>query len=142
MKIRTYQPGDHDAVINLWRECALVVPQNDPALDIARKLDDSPDLFFVGIIDEDIIATAMAGYDGHRGAVNYLAVSPSLQGRGLGRDMMQHVEVVLKEMGCAKINLNIRRSNLKVINFYENIGFKEDDVVTLGKRLVIDEYTM
>jgi hypothetical protein len=84
MTIRLFQISDTDRVIALWRSCGLIVPQNDPAKDIARKIDDSPDLFFLGELDNEIVATVMAGYDGHRGAINFLAVKPSEQGIGLG----------------------------------------------------------
>jgi ribosomal protein S18 acetylase RimI-like enzyme len=141
MTIRTYQQSDHDSIIALWKECGLIVPQNDPSKDIARKVDHSPELFFVGEQDGEIVASAMAGYDGHRGAVNYLAVKLSLQGFGLGRMMMEHVEKQLRSLGCAKINLNVRTSNLKVVQFYESIGFRRDDVVSMGKRFEFDQHS-
>jgi len=139
MRIRPYQPEDEAAVIALWRDCGLVVPHNDPVRDIRRKLAVGPEMFLVGIVEERLAASVMAGYDGHRGWINYLAVAPALQGEGYGRQIMEYAEHLLRERGCPKINLQIRSTNRKVIEFYEGLGFKVDDVVSMGKRLVVDE---
>ncbi|MBW2469042.1 MAG: GNAT family acetyltransferase, partial [Deltaproteobacteria bacterium] len=93
------------------------------------------DLFFVGTIGSRIVATLMAGYDGHRGWIYYLAVNPDDQRRGVGRHMMEHAEAALKKRGCPKINLQVRTSNPAVISFYEHLGYTKDHVIGLGKRL-------
>jgi len=138
MEIRPYEMGDQDAVIELWGSCGLVVSHNNPVLDIQRKLADSPELFLVGIAGGRLVASVMAGYEGHRGWINYLAVAPGSQGIGFGRQIMEHAEQLLRERGCPKINLQIRSTNKAVIEFYRRLGFGVDDVVSMGKRLVVD----
>jgi ribosomal protein S18 acetylase RimI-like enzyme len=139
MQIRPFKPDDENAVVELWNRCGLLRPWNDPRRDIARKLRVQPEWFLVGTIDEKIVATVMAGFDGHRGWVNYLAVDPSFQRRGLGRRIMTEAERLLHGFGCPKINLQIRRDNQQAIDFYERIGFSEDAVVSYGKRLIPDD---
>ena len=139
MNIRPYEATDEAAVIRLWDRCGLLRPWNDPRKDIRRKLAVQPDLFLVGTIDDDVVATAMAGYEGHRGWINYLAVCPSHQRQGLGGEIMVAAESRLRELGCPKINLQVRSSNSQVIEFYKSIGFQIDDVVSLGKRLEVDD---
>ena len=138
LRIRAYRLNDEQEVIQLWKRCSLVVPQNDPEKDIARKLKVQPELFLVGVRVDRIVATVMAGYEGHRGWINYLAVAPEFQGQGLARRLMDAVESKLRELGCPKINLQVRETNTAVIEFYERIGFKIDHVVSLGKKLVKD----
>ena len=138
MKIRPYQEEDQKDVINLWIACGLVVPHNNPLRDIERKLSVDPENFLIGTIEGEIITACMVGYNGHRGWVNYLAVHPDLRKQGLGREMMDYVEALLVEMGCPKINLQIRTTNQEVINFYESLGYKADQVVSMGKRLEPD----
>jgi ribosomal protein S18 acetylase RimI-like enzyme len=133
--VRPFTVEDQVAVIALWHECALVVPWNDPAQDIFLKLQVQPELFLVGLIGNAVIATVMAGYDGHRGWLNYLAVSPECQKRGVGRRMVGAAQTRLAAIGCPKINLQVRASNADVIAFYERLGFSQDNVVSLGKRL-------
>jgi len=134
-KIRSYQASDRPAVIDLWHRCNLVVPLNDPQKDIEMKGQVQADLFFVGAIGNRIVATLMAGYDGHRGWIYYLAVDPDDQRRGFGRRMMEWAETALKKRRCPKINLQVRTSNPAVISFYEYLGYSIDDVIGLGKRL-------
>ena len=80
----------------------------------------------------------MAGYDGHRGWVNYLAVAPGQRGQGLGAALMQHIEQQLLALGCPKLNLQVRSSNTAVLDFYRHLGYAQDEVVSLGKRLIPD----
>ncbi|MBW2413787.1 MAG: GNAT family acetyltransferase [Deltaproteobacteria bacterium] len=133
--IRRYGVGDRDQVVALWQACELVVPWNVPEEDIATKVAFQPDLFFVAERDGRIVGSVMAGYEGHRGQINYLAVLPDLRGSGLGRQLMDHAEAVLREIGAPKINLQVRGANREVIAFYEALGYRVDDTVNLGKRL-------
>jgi ribosomal protein S18 acetylase RimI-like enzyme len=139
MKIRTFQETDTEAVVALWQACDLVRPWNDPHKDIQRKATVGVDLFLVGEVAGELIACAMGGYEGHRGWINYLAVHPTQQKKGYGRDLMSALEEKLTAVGCPKINLQIRESNLDVIRFYEAIGYTQDRVVSFGKRLIPDD---
>jgi ribosomal protein S18 acetylase RimI-like enzyme len=138
LQIRPFQMSDESAVIELWRACNLLRPWNDPHKDIQRKLGIDPELFLVGVVDEQIVATAMLGYDGHRGWIYYLGVSPEHRQFGFGRLIMDEAEKLLRSRGCPKINLQVRTSNLEAVAFYERIGYKMDEVVSLGKRLESD----
>ena len=138
MKIRRFEEKDRKAVISLWRRCGLLVPWNHPDLDIDRKLRVQGELFLVGELDGRVVACAMGGYEGHRGWINYLAVDPGHRREGLGRMMMERIEDGLREMGCPKINLQVRETNLDVISFYEKIGYSSDHVIGFGKRLAED----
>lgn len=145
VQIELFASSDRDAVVELWHRCDLLRPWNDPDKDIDRKLADSPDLFFVARLQEaeagedaPLVAAAMAGYEGHRGWVNYLAVDPRYQGAGVGRIMMQHIEAVLLSRGCPKINLQVRETNSDVIAFYRSLDYEVDAAVSMGKRLIPD----
>ena len=115
--IRPFQTEDEDALVALWKMCELTVPWNNPHKDIARKLQVQPELFLVGILDSNLIATVMGGYDGHRGWINFLAVHPDFRENGYGQKIMNSVETEIRKMGCPKINLQIRQGNDKVKSF-------------------------
>lgn len=138
MIIKSYHPDNQQAVINLWQACNLVVPQNDPVKDIQRKVLVDPDLFLIAELSGEIVATVMGGYEGHRGWINYLAVSPKHQRKGYARAMMQQVEILIQRKGCPKINLQVRGTNTDVIEFYQAIGYDVENAVGLGKRLIPD----
>lgn len=139
MEIRVFRDADENAVIALWERCGLVRPWNDPHKDIARKRRLQRELFLVGVEGGTIVAAEMAGYDGHRGWINYLAVDPAQRRKGFGRALMAEAERRLAELGCPKINLQVRRENLEAMAFYERLGFREDAVASFGKRLDRDE---
>lgn len=155
--IRPFDPADTEAVVALWESCGLVRPWNDPRRDIARKLTVQPELFLVATEQDNateqdtateqdatagsgtVVAAGMAGFDGHRGWVNYLAVRPDLQGTGLGRRMMAEFERLLQDLGCPKVNLQVRAGNEQVIGFYASLGYTDDRTVSMGKRLIADD---
>ena len=84
------------------------------------------------------IASAMAGYDGHRGWVYYLAVDPDHRGGGHARALMEEIERLLLDRGVPKINLLVREDNADALGFYDAIGYTRDASVSLGKRLIPD----
>ena len=134
-EIVRYSSEFQTAVIDLWGKCDLVVPRNDPAEDIKKKLEFQPDLFFLGLLDGRLVGSIMVGYEGHRGWINYLAVVPECQRHGYGKKLVLKAVSELKKMGGLKVNLQVRRSNTSVVEFYKHLGFKEDDVISLGMRL-------
>ena len=136
--IRPFREADEAQVVALWRACGLTRPWNDPHRDIARKLAMQRELFLVGEEGGRIVASVMAGYEGHRGWVNYLAVDPGRRRVGLGAQLMQRVEELLLAQGCPKINLQVRASNAEVLAFYRALGYAQDEVIAMGKRLLPD----
>ncbi len=136
--IRPFAPGDTEAVVEVWRRCGLLHPNNDPRKDIARKLKVRPDLFLVGTAGGVIVATAMAGYEGHRGWINYLGVLPEHRRRGHARRLLEEAERRLRLEGCPKINLQVRPDNAEALRFYERVGYSGAGIVSLGKRLEYD----
>lgn len=137
--IRPFERTDEATVVALWRDCGLVRPWNDPHRDIARKLTVQPELFLVGTWHEQLVASAMAGFDGHRGWVYYLAVAAGRRRLSIGRQMMAKAESMLLERGCPKVNLLVRTSNTGVLAFYRKLGYAADEAVPLGKRLIHDQ---
>lgn len=156
MRIRPFEPADRAAVVDLWRRTGLTRPWNDPDRDIDRKLADSPWGLLVGELPgtagegqslpgagparHRVVAAMLVGYDGHRGSVNYLAVDPDVQGRGLGHAMMDHAEALLLARGCPKVNLQVRSENARVVAFYQRRGYVvEGSLIDLGLRLIRDD---
>jgi ribosomal protein S18 acetylase RimI-like enzyme len=146
---RSFTPGDRTRVARLWETCGLTRPWNDPYRDIDRKLDRDAELLLVGEAPASeaadgttttgrVVATVMAGYDGHRGWINYLAVDPDHRGEGHGRTMMEAAETRLLALGCPKVNLQVRTDNPDAVAFYELLGYSVDPVVSMGRRLISD----
>ena len=136
MIIRPYESADLDEVIALWKVVFPNAPaHNDPFSDIQYKLKIQPELFFVAADDDNLVGTAMSGFDGHRGWVYYVAVHPDYRRRGIGTALMKEVERALVKMGCPKLNLQIRAGNAQVQSFYDSLGYSVEERISMGKRL-------
>lgn len=142
LQIRVFETEDTEEVVQLWEECGLTRPWNDPRADIKRKLTTQPDLFLVvvdsGFNGSKIVGSVMAGYDGHRGWLYYLATAPSHRGQGLGRALVAEAERRLEAIGCPKIQLMVRADNAQAADFYAGLDYEKSDVLVLGKRLIED----
>ena len=140
LEIRPYLESDEAGVAGLWREVFPDSPSwNHPETDIQRKLRVQRELFLVATIDSRLVGTAMAGFDGHRGWVYYVAVSPNHRRQAIGSNLMSAVEEKLAAVGCPKLNLQVRASNDEVVAFYKRLGYETEERVSMGKRLADGE---
>jgi ribosomal protein S18 acetylase RimI-like enzyme len=138
VRIRDFAPEDRAAVVALWRAGDLVRPWNDPDKDIDRKVARADGMFLVAEAAGTVVGVVMAGYDGHRGWLNYLAVDPDRRSDGIGRALVAEAEARLADCGCPKVNLQIRDTNTDVVRFYEQLGYAVDAAISMGKRLESD----
>ncbi|WP_342000456.1 GNAT family acetyltransferase [Microbacterium sp. LWH7-1.2] len=136
--IRAFDLPDTEAVVSLWQQTGLTRPWNNPYQDIRRKLSVQPELFLVAVDDRTIVGTVMAGYDGHRGWLYYLASAPERRGEGIARKLVAEAEELLTEMGCPKVQLMVRPENGIAQGFYEALGYEPFETWNTGKRLIAD----
>jgi len=133
--LRAFREADREGLIRLWTVSELLRPWNDPNRDIDAKVDQDPEGLLVLVERDRVIGSVMAGYDGHRGWVNYLAVDPDRRSRGFAEKLMTAAETHLSAQGCQKVNLQIRTANSGVVGFYRRLGYELDDVVSMGRHL-------
>ncbi|NHI17323.1 GNAT family acetyltransferase [Microbacterium sp. CBS5P-1] len=138
VRIRSFAPGDEDAVVALWEAAALTRSWNDPRADIARARSVWPDLLLVADAGGAVVGSVMAGYDGHRGWLSYLAADPARRGEGIGAALVAEAERRLTALGCPKVQLMVRRENAGVLGFYDALGYEPVEVEMRGKRLIPD----
>ena len=137
-EIRAFRTADEDAVVELWEQAGLTRPWNDPRADIRRKLSVQPELFLVAADGDTVVGTVMAGYDGHRGWLYYLASASSHRGRGIGRALVVEAERLLEAMGCPKVQLMVRPDNAGARGFYDALGYVPLETWATGRRLIVD----
>lgn len=134
--VRPYQPGDESAVVELWGICFPDDPPwNDPRDVIRRKMTEQPELFLVALVGDDVVGTALAGFDGFRGWVNRVATHPSHRRKGITSQLMRVAEKGLAEMGCPKLNLQVRAESASAVEFYKYVGYAIENRVSMSKRL-------
>lgn len=136
MLIRPFAEADRPAVLALW---ALTFDyssaHNNPNDAIERKLAVHPELFFVAEIDDQLVGTAMAGYDGHRGWIYSVAVHPEHRRKKIATALMQHAEAALAARNCPKLNLQVMPGNEGAIALYQSLGYAVETRTSMGKRL-------
>ena len=123
-------------VVALWETVfGYEAAHNKPSLVIDKKIAVDDQLFFVAVADHAVVGTLLAGYDGHRGWIYSLAVSPSHRRQGIGSQLVSHAEQALIAKGCVKINLQILEGNESVAEFYSSIGYSVEKRLSMGKRI-------
>ncbi|WP_247786666.1 MULTISPECIES: GNAT family acetyltransferase [Bradyrhizobium] len=127
--------ADVATVIALWQACGLTRPWNDPAADIALARREPNSTILIGRDGDAIVATAMVGYDGHRGWVYYVASDPQRRAKGYGRAIMNAAEDWLRAAGILKLQLMVRKDNAQVHAFYQSLGYYNQQTVTFAKWL-------
>lgn len=110
-------------------------PHNDPLASIRRKQAVDRELLLVGRAGGRLVATAMGGWDGHRGWLYQVAVAPDARGRGHGRAIVEAVEARLRVLGCPKLNLQVLAANEAAVGFWRRLGYQVEERISLGKRL-------
>ena len=136
LAVRSYEEADEAELLELWRDA---FPDNpawkDPRADIVRKLRVQRELLLVGHWQRRLVASVMAGYDGHRGWIYYVAVAPDCRRLGFGSEIVRAAEARLAEFGCSKINLQVRPHNRQVVAFYERLGYVVEPRISMAKRI-------
>nr|WP_281497138.1 GNAT family acetyltransferase [Ornithinimicrobium sp. F0845] len=135
VEIRELQPHEADRAVELWAECGLTRPWNDPHADLARALGGANSTVLAAVRGEELVGTAMVGHDGHRGWVYYLAVAPGRRRDGVGRCLMEACEQWLRDRGAPKVQLMVRQGNAAVVEFYAALGYTDQGTITLGRFL-------
>ena len=121
-------------VMEVWRASfGYDTAHNEPGLVIDKKLAMHDGLFFVAVVAGEVVGTVMAGYDGHRGWLYSVAVSPGQRKLGAGRQLVAHAEQALTSLGCLKINLQLLQSNAATTAFYASLGYTVEPRVNMGK---------
>ena len=130
--LRKYQHNDKQSLITLWQDVfPNPAPHNKPDLVLAEKLK-MDNLIFVAEKSGKIIGSCMAGYDGHRGWLYSVAISPEIRRMGIGSKLVKHTIKQLHRLGCSKINLQIVEGNEQVVEFYQTLGFNQEARISMG----------
>ena len=136
MEIRNYEDKDEESVVALWRQVLPdSAPHNDPIGSLHRKVAADRNLLLVAVVNGAVVGTVMGGYDGHRGWVYAAAVNPKFQRQGIAAALIRQLEKKLKDLGCLKVNLQVRAENRDVVAFYQKLGYVIEERVSMGKRL-------
>ena len=133
--IREFREEDYDAVVRVWRAAGLTLKPSDTLPELRKVIARNPGLFLVAEEDGFIRGAVVGAWDGRRAWIYHLAVLPEVQGRGMGRMLMDELERRLATIGATKLNLLVERGNAGVADFYRKLGYAPDDLLFMTRRL-------
>ena len=93
------------------------------------------ELLLVAELDGALVGAVMAGFDGTRGWIYHLAVTPGRRLKGIASQLVRAAEDGLRLLGCPKVNLQVRAENEGVVAFYRALGYSVEQRVSMGKVL-------
>jgi ribosomal protein S18 acetylase RimI-like enzyme len=130
-------PEDYRAVQELWSNAGpgVHLGRSDTLEEIAKKLPRDADLFLVAENQGGIVGTVMGGFDGRRGLVYHLAVSPAARRAGISSTLMVELENRLLEKGCLRAFLLVTQDNQEAMRFYQTKGWEALDLLVFAKDL-------
>jgi len=134
LKIRVITPEDIPAALDLWKRAGIHITLSDDPESLMRTFERNPETSLAGDLDGRLAATALGTWDGRRGYLWHLAVDPELQGRGLGRLMLEALEKAFARLGVPKVTYQIEQSNREVTGFYLRMGYHlREDLLCVSK---------
>jgi ribosomal protein S18 acetylase RimI-like enzyme len=136
LSVRPFRADDRDPLRALWSRVFPDDPTwNAPEVMIDNKLKVQPELLLVGELAGAIVGAVIAGFDGVRGWIYHLAVAPEHRRRGFATALVRAAEQGLRDLGCPKVNLQVRATNQEVVAFYRSVGYQVEERVSMGRRL-------
>ncbi|MEI8136363.1 MAG: GNAT family N-acetyltransferase [Bacteroidota bacterium] len=127
-----------DAIINL-RDKILRQPWGQPKETATDNLEESSTNAYITDDTGNAVACGRLQENENKiGQIRFMAVDNSQQGKGLGKNIVEFLEIKAKELQLTKIELQARENAVK---FYESLGYtiKERSFLLWGK---IQHYLM
>jgi len=123
-RIRAAGPDDVGAVLAVWigaRSAGADRP-DDPE-EVELLMERSPDGVLVAEVDDRIVGTVIAAWDGWRGGIHRLCVLPSHRRQGIGRALVDAGEESLRAKGVRRINILIYQADAGVGDLWTSRGY-------------------
>ena len=136
IQIRKFRLSDYEEIVNLWQKTGLVLRPGDDLEGIRLKLKRDRDLFLIAERDHKIVGVVIGAWDGRRGWINHLAVSPNFRRLGVARSLLDEVEKRLANKGALKVNAQVYRRNKRSLAFFRALGYEvHADLLMVGKTI-------
>ena len=91
--------------------------------DFERWYHYNPDLCIVAEVNGRIAGYVISRILPGIGDLASLAINPAYRRRGIGTALLDEIERRVKEYGVNEINLEVRKTNLTGLAFWQNMGF-------------------
>jgi len=100
-----------------------------PSYILAVMARETPETFLVAILESKVVGYVLTSLNEDEGHVLSIAIRRGFRRRGIGSRLMAEIFQVLRRKGIRRIRLEVRLSNREAKQFYEQLGFKEKDLI-------------
>jgi ribosomal protein S18 acetylase RimI-like enzyme len=123
--IRAAGVDDVRAVLALWREADAEPSHTDDVASLERLITHDAGSLMVAEVDQRIIGTVIAGWDGWRGSIYRLVVAPSHRRAGLGRQLVGSAQERLSTVGASRLQAIVVETDGQATGFWKASGWEQ-----------------
>ena len=103
--IRPARVDELAAVLRLWQESGVTPPSVTDSIEGLTRLMSAPGgVLFVAFIDGLLVGSVIGGWDGWRGNIYRLAVTPEYRRRGIARRLVAEISEALFAEGAERLS--------------------------------------
>jgi L-2,4-diaminobutyric acid acetyltransferase len=149
-RIRNAEEGDFLAVHRFVSGCKPLEPYQEHFYKIMLRYAGNTCLILEDCDEKGQIAGFVMGFISQRHTPStyflwQIGISSSVQGRGLGKELVREIEKRMTKMGCRRIELTIDPENHPSRKLFERMGYqnispKEGPVVTVAGNPAVKDY--
>jgi ribosomal protein S18 acetylase RimI-like enzyme len=128
--IRPVRGNELAAVLRLWEEADVTPPSVTDSIEgLTRLIQEPGAVLLVAAIDGRIIGSVIGGWDGWRGNIYRLAVTPEDRRRGVARQLVEEISSALFDKGADRLSALVEHEHPWAIGFWESLrdlGYEND----------------
>ena len=128
--IRPVRGNELAAVLRLWEEADVTPPSVTDSIEgLTRLIQEPGAVLLVAAIDGRIIGSVIGGWDGWRGNIYRLAVTPEYRRRGVARQLVEEISSALFDKGADRLSALVEHEHPWAIGFWESLrdlGYEND----------------
>ena len=128
--IRPVRDDELVAVLRMWQASGVTPPSVSDSIEGLTRLINAPAaLLLVATIGEEIVGSVIGGWDGWRGDIYRLAVTPDCRRRGIARDLVKEITQALFDKGAKKLLALVEHDHSWAMSFWDSLhelGYERD----------------
>jgi ribosomal protein S18 acetylase RimI-like enzyme len=127
---------DIPEILTFWTVATAEPSSTDDAGGIRGLLERSPGALIVAVDGGSIVGTVIAGWDGWRGALYRLAVTPTHRRRGIATALVERAEQHLHTQGVRRMHLIVSTAGgPAAVDFWTSARYEPTDQLRMVKDL-------